>query len=92
VRPRPPHLCRYALIFHETPEFVQRWSRFWSGLVTEAGLINERGTRQVPIFYGIDGHRDTEDYQRLVADIRRDRFAGLVFTTVPATGLLRHRS
>jgi DNA-binding transcriptional regulator YhcF (GntR family) len=88
VSARPPHLSRYALIFRNTPEASQPWSRFWSGLASEAERMNAQGKREISIFYGIDGHRDTDSYRRLVSEIRRERFAGLAFSTTPAAELI----
>jgi DNA-binding LacI/PurR family transcriptional regulator len=88
VRPRPPHLCHYGLVFAESPDSGRPWSRFWAGLSNEARTINERGERQISIFYGIDGHRDAEGYRQLVSEVRRQRFAGLTFTSTPSRGLV----
>jgi hypothetical protein len=81
----PPHLSRYALVFFASPSDFY-WGRFWQAMASEAGAIERSSFRQMPCFYGIQGHEDTEDYQHLLREIHAQRLAGLIFTS-PPTGL-----
>lgn len=78
---RPPHLYRYALVFPSQSD-SGRWHRFWSALVSEATRADQTAQRNIPVFYGVDGHADNPQYDLLLKDIRLDRFAGLIFATV----------
>lgn len=78
----PPHLCRYALIFPDAPD-GSRWVRFFAALANEAIRVQRRQPRTVDVYYGIDQHVDTEDFQRLTANIRQCRLAGLIFASPP---------
>jgi len=82
VSPRPPHLNDYALIFAGTPAELN-WGGFSQTLSSSADAMARTGTRKLPPFYGIHGHTDSEDYQRLLHAIQRQRLAGLIFTTNP---------
>ena len=87
MRERPPHLCRYALIFHDSPTTSQPWSRFWAGLASEAETINASGSADLPVLRD----RRAPRYRRLPAAGQRDpaqAFAGLAFTSTPAKGLI----
>ena len=46
-------------------------------------LKHQRSGLQIAEYYGVDGHEDSEDYQRLVREIRSQRIAGLIFTSKP---------
>ena len=35
------------------------------------------------VWYGVDGHGDNEDFQRLYSNLKRRRLAGLIFPTTP---------
>ncbi|MBI4023750.1 MAG: GntR family transcriptional regulator [Verrucomicrobia bacterium] len=76
---RPPHLSHYALVFAEDPANARLWSRFYAALLNESEVIqNEDGCCILP-FYGINGHTDSKDYQRLLELVLADRLAGLIF-------------
>lgn len=81
----PPHLSRYALVFPRHPYATDAyWTRFWTALANEAIAIERTSALHVPIFYGIDGHTDTEDYQRLLGELESHTLAGLIFATQPS--------
>src|SRR5205823_5813231 len=44
---------------------------------------NKCGPRRIEIYYGIDGHSDSEGYQRLLHDIDANRIAGMIFAFSP---------
>ena len=88
VASNPPHLSRYPLIFISSPNSpFGGWTRFWQILSTSAAEAATRAGMQIPIYTGIDGHADNEDYLSLLGDIEYGRLAGLIFTQHP--GLLR---
>jgi DNA-binding LacI/PurR family transcriptional regulator len=59
--------------------------RFWGALCNEAARINQTSDthRRIHIFYGIDGHADSEDFQRLTSLVERQRLAGILFISSP---------
>jgi hypothetical protein len=89
VRPRhgtfvtenPPHLCHYAIVFQGAPGADGKWSRFYRALADQGTAVSQQPPRRVHAFYGIDTHEDNENYRLLLAMMRAQRFAGLIFTT-----------
>lgn len=76
----PPHLSRYALVFHSRPQdHSRRWTRFWTAMCNEAMRFQGAGGCQVVVCTGIESYSDNVDFQNLAEEIRRDRLAGLVF-------------
>jgi DNA-binding transcriptional regulator YhcF (GntR family) len=78
VAERPPQLYRYALVFAE-----HQLSRFSQALFEAAEGLQRETPRRLPAFFGVDGHADVEDYERLVADVRGQRLAGVIFVSQP---------
>lgn len=78
----PPHLSRYGLVFPNRPG-VSPELRFWTALINVATNVPRSPARQMPVFYGVDDHADSEDYQRLLGDVRHHRLAGLIFPSFP---------
>ena len=78
----PPHLCRYALVFHHALQ-DRGWTRFWTALRDEAALLSCPPECDIRVFFGIDGHLDTYDYGVLEKDVRAKRLAGIIFTSNP---------
>jgi DNA-binding LacI/PurR family transcriptional regulator len=80
---RPPHLSRYALAFQGTPQGrnlgSQHWARFWMALVNEAACREHQNGLNIPIFYGIDGHTDSDDNRKLATEVEEHRVAGVIF-------------
>jgi len=83
VSAHPPHLCRYALCFPNYPSTDGGWPRFWTALTNEALRLQTSQPRRITLFHGLDGHVDSEDYQRLLADVRAHRLAGVIFAAHP---------
>lgn len=83
VAENPPHLSRYGIVFSGRPGTSPMWVRFWTALINEAANLQESRSRQMPVFYGVDGHSDSEDYQRLLQELRHQRLAGLIFPSLP---------
>lgn len=77
----PPHLCQYGLLFgmknpqtHATPA-----SHFYQRVYGAANHIQqEREDVRFRFYTGLNSH-DSEDYERLVDDVRNHRLAGLFF-------------
>jgi DNA-binding LacI/PurR family transcriptional regulator len=82
VSAHPPHRCNYGLLFPGTPEGAP-WVRFWTALANEAQALACGRDVTISRYYGIDGHQEHEDYQRLVRDIHGRRLAGLILATAP---------
>jgi DNA-binding LacI/PurR family transcriptional regulator len=83
VSDHPPHLCRYALVFPSLPASSQHLSRFYQVLSDEAARLDPQGARRVICFWGVDGHIDSEDQQRLEYEVRSRRLAGVIFASNP---------
>jgi DNA-binding LacI/PurR family transcriptional regulator len=81
VSQRPPHLCRYGLVFGAEPS-ESRGIRFLAALNDEAQIVGRAGEREIQVFHGVDRHNDSEDFHHLKAQIRARRLAGLVFAFV----------
>jgi DNA-binding LacI/PurR family transcriptional regulator len=82
VADAPPHLHQVALIFPVEPDSAT-WGLYWDHLASAARhVIREQGLR-LSIYTGIDAGEPGEDYERLLADIRNERLAGLIFTVSP---------
>lgn len=78
VAPEPPHLAHFALVFPSHPGGAE-WNHFWTCLCWEAQKLVSSGERRITIYYDVDGHEDSEDYQRLVRDVGAQRLAGIIF-------------
>jgi len=79
VSTTPPHLNNYGVAFccdasvkHLTD------GTFYSVLYHECLAMHEAGVRQFTFYFGLDGHADGGDYQRLISDIQSRRLAGLL--------------
>jgi DNA-binding LacI/PurR family transcriptional regulator len=81
----PPHLWRYALLIDQHPRSRDGgvWSRFYEALRSIVTEANALGPRQIEIYSGVDGHADSEDSQRLLADLAAHRLAGVMFGFAP---------
>lgn len=76
----PPHLNRYAIAFSNPPKNTGVRSRFWASLSELATALDaEEDPHRFPIYYGIDGHMDTEACQLLYADMKNQRLAGVIY-------------
>jgi len=83
VNSRPPHRCRFALVFRECPSRPFDWSFRYDALLQASRELERRGDVQFEAYYDVDGHQDVEDYHRLLADARTGRIAGLIFASPP---------
>ncbi len=89
VASRPPHLCRYALVFGDFPSDRHfYWTRYLQMLVEQAAIASADGTRTVEVFYGIiaDQH-ETPVWEELREAIAAQRLAGVVFVGEAGTDL-----
>jgi DNA-binding LacI/PurR family transcriptional regulator/DNA-binding transcriptional regulator YhcF (GntR family) len=79
----PPHLTRYAVVFSlDSAAFSHH--RFSTALDSEVRRLRHRRPEfKISEYFGVDGHEDSEDYQRLLREVRTHRIAGLIFTTNP---------
>ena len=76
---RPPHLSRYALVFQGLHDPHNHLSQFWVALANEAARRERQSQNSIPIYYGINGHTDTEDFHKLSSEIHEHRLAGLIY-------------
>jgi hypothetical protein len=77
---RPPHLCRFALVF---PDPVAQWSRFWHALHREASALSQGGEREVVCFPDVAPHPDNRAFLQLQHDVRALRLAGIILASHP---------
>jgi len=76
----PPHLCHYGLVFSRTPSASDARSRFYTALSSEAAALGQEPSRKIPVYFGVDGHTDSEVYQKLATDVQSHRLAGLILS------------
>lgn len=82
VAAHPPHLHEFGLVF-PWPRTAIR-SSFFLALEQAAKALTAGATpRKVRMFYDINGHTDTEDYQLLMSFAQSHRLAGIIFATSP---------
>jgi len=80
VNETPPHLCNYAIVFASAPS-ICGWNMFFAAqLEVSKAVQKELGIKITPYFV-IDGNPTRPDYIRLVNDIRKERLAGIIFTS-----------
>ncbi len=73
---RLPHLSRIAVVLDTGPS-AAHMSRFLVALINEAQAFKQQTELDIDIMYHVDGHADSEDFQRLNNDARRSRLAGV---------------
>ena len=86
VAEHPPHTSRYALVFPNYPDSVEA-SRFWITLREEAAALQSVSTKQLPVFYGVDEHLDTDDARRLLHEMQTHQLAGVILAFSISAGL-----
>jgi DNA-binding LacI/PurR family transcriptional regulator/DNA-binding transcriptional regulator YhcF (GntR family) len=83
VSSEPPHLTRYAIVFPAVPTQAEKWVRFWTALNNEALRLQRQEDRKLPLYYGVDGDPNSENYQTLLQDVFAHRVAGIIFASNP---------
>ncbi|OPZ23191.1 MAG: transcriptional regulator PdhR [Lentisphaerae bacterium ADurb.BinA184] len=78
VAPTPPHLSRYGLVISQSFQ-----SRFVQSLLSEGKRMEEQGPRQFPAYFQVRPGEASGDSARLLADLREERLAGLIFLSNP---------
>jgi DNA-binding LacI/PurR family transcriptional regulator len=81
VSDHPPHLHRYALLLPFSRTTAH--SRFWDALARQAQLLNAAGrSHSLSVYANVwPRHRDPEEFDDLVAQVRAHRVAGLIFAS-----------
>ena len=79
VADSPPHLCHYGLAVPGYPTSCDpeelALPRYWTAMINEARSLEHQGDRRCTVYYGINGHTDSEDFQRLTRDVVAHRLA-----------------
>lgn len=83
VAERPPHLCRYALVFIDTPGDPTTWTLYHNAVANEGIRLAKRHDIQLSTYHGVLGHVDEADYQRLLEDVRAGLVGGIIITSYP---------
>ena len=73
----PPHLSRYYLILQETPD---HWDHFGHAL-EEAAEQKSSETCEITCFYGFGGHRNINEFEQVINDVKNKSVAGLIFAS-----------
>jgi DNA-binding LacI/PurR family transcriptional regulator/DNA-binding transcriptional regulator YhcF (GntR family) len=82
---QPPHLSRYALVFAYPKDLID--SSWFELAIHRAALGLERrapGTMRFPMYFNMVARAESEDFRRLVRDIRAQQFAGVILGIAPA--------
>jgi DNA-binding LacI/PurR family transcriptional regulator len=78
---RPPHLCRYALVFANSPA---QWNRFMQALHHEAQSLSQAGSREVVTYVDVDARRvGSRAHAQLRVDAGAEALAGMILTSAP---------
>ena len=56
---------------------------FYQVLASQASKFDPQGPRRIVSFWDVDGHADSEDFQRLEHEAQARRLAGVIFTFKP---------
>jgi len=84
VADRPPHLCRYGLVFPFPPTPKNQWSLLYEALLKEAATFGKSRNLEIPLFYDVIGHEDPQgQLAELVNSVENHRVAGLIFAASP---------
>ncbi len=90
VSDRSPHLSRFGIVFADNPSSRQ-WPRFYTALQNEAdALARERNDLRFSFYHDIARGPGTQGYQRLAADARAHRLAGVLLA--PCCHAICHNS
>ena len=81
VVPHPPCLCRYGVVFYDSPH-DPTWGGFHAAILRVGHELNEAPGREIVFYFGVN-REVTGDYERLSADLWAERLAGVLFTTGP---------
>ena len=84
VAERPPHLCRYGLVFIDTPGNPATWTLFHSAVANEGIRLAKRHGIQLAAYHGVDGHLDGDEYRRLLDDVREGTLGGIILACYPS--------
>lgn len=79
---RPPHLNHYGLVFFRDPQADtarHHWSRYYQALTLAASRFQMETGRRIIQFHGIDWHGDAPERKRLVAHLKAQQLAGVIF-------------
>lgn len=81
---RPPYVYRYAMMIPATPDRKGRWSQFYTAMLQEAEEITANTDLEISHFFVHDWRLPNPEYERLTAEARLHRFAGVIFLDSPA--------
>ena len=77
VAEHPPHLFDYALVY-QRPRSEAVENAFLRRLGTVARAISQSGPRTIRTYFDVNSHGNSEDYGRLLGDLRSGRLAGVI--------------
>jgi DNA-binding LacI/PurR family transcriptional regulator len=83
VTQNPPHLTNYVLAFASHPAAPGDWTRFMTALANETLVLQQSQNYKIDIYYNINGHADSQDFQKLLREVEAHRIAGIIFASNP---------
>ena len=82
VAENPPHLSRYALVFPHHPEDDSENGLLKRLRMSAIDLKQSEGL-DIECFFQMDGNQDRKDHMDLVRQLKRSKFAGIIFASPP---------
>jgi DNA-binding LacI/PurR family transcriptional regulator len=84
VSENPPFISRYGLVFPGSSSAAPS-IRFYTALRNEADRVARAtaSARSMAVYFGGDGHSDSEDFKRLLKDVLACKVAGLIIIGSP---------
>lgn len=83
VHERSPHRFRFGLLLPQMLGDGKPFNRYWQALIDAADLIADGSGRSMEVFFGRHFHAESPSFDRLCAELQRQRLAGLVVAAPP---------
>lgn len=84
VHERSPHRFRFGLLLPQHPGGEKLFNRYWQALFDAAALLDDGSGRCMEVFFGRHYRAESPSFDRLCADLARQRVAGLVVAAPPS--------
>lgn len=78
----PPHLCTYGVVFHGPSPLAYPPNGAFDSVLAHACAALQQDGKRLNLYFGVTGHADDADYQRLLADVAAQRVAGVLFSNM----------
>jgi hypothetical protein len=84
VHERSPHRFRFGLLLPQHPDGEKVFNRYWQALLDAAALVADGSGPSMEVFFGRHYRAESPSFDRLCADLARQRLAGLVVVAPPS--------